>query len=386
MRMYNWTRHPAKRPFRTRLMWLFTAMVAAQVVSGPGAAAENELAALPAGSQPELVFTVLSDSHVSSFDKSNSLKLERALRDLNAVAPGAAALVVNGDLTERGKPEDYKAFQSVLEASPHPKQVLLTIGNHEYYSSWYDASGQWNASTFPNGESEEQSKSRFLEAAGRSRIYEDTQINGYHFILLGSEQYRQSDASIEEDAYLSQEQLDFLETQLKAASGSGRPFFVFLHQPLPNTITGTSAYPNHRSVVQHEALLRILNKYPQAVFFNGHTHYTLRLDQAVVTPSFTAVNTSSVSNPLQLDQRAVGTGESEGLVVKVYKDRVWIGARDLMRNEWIWPDGLQVGVTATAASVQPMLSSSGSSLTGAGQAASPVHQLLLWFKSQIGLR
>ncbi|WP_027415854.1 hypothetical protein [Aneurinibacillus terranovensis] len=87
-------------------------------------------------------------------------------------------------------------------------------------------------------ETEQDSIRRFLDFAGYHQLFYDKWIKGYHFIFLGSEQYRQSNPYNYEDAYLSDEQLDWLRTKLKEGDRK-RPTFIFLHQPLPDTVSGS---------------------------------------------------------------------------------------------------------------------------------------------------
>ncbi|UUZ90639.1 metallophosphoesterase [Paenibacillus sp. P25] len=282
---------------------------------------------------------MLSDIHVQSWDTQSHAKFSAALQDLSGINPNSDTLVINGDLTN-GMPADYAKLQELLKQNPHPKNVLFSMGNHEYYKAWFDASGAWSPPTFPNGETEQASISRFLQFAGTDKVYYDRIIKGYHFIFLGSEQYRQSDPNNLEDAYLSKEQLNWLKDTLKKASGSGKPIFVFLHQPLPYTVAGTYfCCVNNRAVIQHEELKSILSQYPQVIYFSGHSHWELKLPKTMVQDGFTMVNSSSVVQPWTDDgsggEMLTAPEESEGLYVEVYDDEVRIQGRDFYRKRWI---------------------------------------------------
>ncbi|MCG7216968.1 metallophosphoesterase family protein [Paenibacillus mucilaginosus] len=292
------------------------------------------------GEKPKLSFPVISDIHIQSWHTESHMKFTQALQDLNAVNPASDALVINGDLTN-GMPADYAKLQELIGQQPHPRSVFYTIGNHEFYKAWFDADGYWNPATFPNGETEEASIARFLDLTGqKNKVYYDQMVKGYHFIFLGSEQYRQSDPANLEDAYLSSEQLDWLKKTLRKGASSDKPIFVFLHQPLPYTVAGTHfCCVNNRAVVQHEELKAILSEYPQVVFFSGHSHWELKLPGTLVQEKFTMVNTSSVVQPWTDNgsggEMLTAPEESEGLYVEVYKDRVTIKGRDFYRHRWI---------------------------------------------------
>jgi Icc protein len=286
--------------------------------------------------KPALRFSVISDIHVESGNMESQTKLKQALTDLHTIAPDSQALVVNGDLGN-GTPSDYAALKKLLKNAPLPKNVLYTIGNHEYYNSLHDKNGNWSIGTFPNGETEQASQERFLHFAGRQRLYDDTWIADYHFILLGSEAYRQTDASFNEDAWLSDNQLTWLEQKLNEKEQPDKPIFVFLHQPLPYSVSGSSIPFNSRGVVQHKRLQTILAKHPETIFFSGHTHWELTSAHTLIQDSFTMANSSSVYEPynesdIAYDQKLK---RSEGLAVEVYPNKVVIQGRDFTNQAWI---------------------------------------------------
>ncbi|WP_156158061.1 metallophosphoesterase family protein [Gordoniibacillus kamchatkensis] len=250
---------------RLRIVWLAAAMsLACSAVAFASAPVEKKAPATVSPHAPLLTFAVVSDIHVQKWNRHSQAKLRRALADLQQAEPLAQALVVNGDLGN-GQPGDYETLGRLMNGLPHPKRLFYNIGNHEYYKAWYDKYGHWSPD-FPNGESERASQHRFLQFAGRKRLYEDAWVSGYHFIFLGSERYRQSDVRIGEDAWLSDGQLKWLDRALAEEEKPGKPIFVFLHQPLPFTVAGSHT---SRGVVQHERLRAVLSRHPGAIYFRG---------------------------------------------------------------------------------------------------------------------
>lgn len=304
-------------------------------VDATGAAA-SALAAGPAtGAGPVFRFAVISDIHVEAWNKESHTKLRKALTDLGTHAPGQA-LVINGDLGN-GLPKDYETLGKLMQENPYPGQVVYTIGNHEFYKAWTDASGKWNEANFPNGETAEASINRFLQFNGYEKVYHDSWIGGYHFVFLGSESYRQTDDSFAEDAWLSENQLNWLEGVMAEGAEEGKPIFVFLHQPLPYTVAGSYTDFNSRAVVQHDRLKEILSRYPQTVFFSGHSHWELGSPGTFIQDGFTMVNTSSVLTPYDTTDNPIAAEErkSEGLVVEVTGNRVQIKGRNFTAGDWI---------------------------------------------------
>ncbi|MCX7571432.1 metallophosphoesterase [Tumebacillus sp. DT12] len=289
------------------------------------AALAFQSAAIPATTvpaiQPELRFPVISDTHVQSWDTRSQTKFKQALTDLHNVAPKSDAMVITGDLGN-GQPADYAALSAILSGTPHPAQTLFTIGNHEFYKAWMNTSGQFSEKTFPNGETEQASITRFLHLTGESKVYYERWIKGYHFLVLGSEQYRQSNPANLESAWLSSGQLHWLKEELKEKKEANRPIFVFLHQPIEQTVQG-------------EELRAILAEHPEVIFFSGHTHTYLGHPNTLMRDQFTRVNTSSVLDPVNGADQQISPEQSEGMVVSVYDDKVVIQGRDFHGKRWI---------------------------------------------------
>ncbi|WP_201317721.1 metallophosphoesterase [Paenibacillus sp. EPM92] len=304
--------------------------------AGPNAhsAAPGSLTPPAAGRSSPLTFAVLSDIHVQSWDRQAIRKFERALDDLHGAAPEAEALVLNGDLGD-GDPEDYRTLQRLLSERPHPGEIHFTLGNHEFYRMWHGANRQWRPKGFPNGETEAAAIGRFLRFTGQPKVYRERSLHDRLFLFLGSERYRLSDPSYGEDAFLSEEQLRWLERRLQAEEPSGQPIFVFLHQPLPNTVAGSG---RGRGVVQHRELRDILSRHPRVIVFSGHTHAGLGQSGTVVADRLLSVAGSSVSRP-EYEGPAEASGgaddRSEGLVVRVEQDHVVIRGRDFRQGRWI---------------------------------------------------
>lgn len=288
----------------------------------------------------KLTFPVLSDVHVQETDLRSQRKFRAALDDLAAAAPGADAMVINGDLTN-GHPADYNRLRQVVrEAGSVPQRLFYTIGNHEFYQAWFDGKGAFNPKGFPNGETNDSAVERFLALTGQDHVYYDAWVNGYHLIMLGSEGYLHGSPDTSDDAFLSEKQLQWLQRELREDKSPGKPVFVFLHQPLPHTVSGSMMNGAQRSVVQHERLRAILSDHSEVILFTGHTHRTLRDPRMMVRETFTMVNSSAVIQPESGGDAVLRPEESEALFVEVYEDKVLIRARDLYRKRWM-PDLLK---------------------------------------------
>jgi Icc protein len=289
--------------------------------------------------KPKLSFDVISDIHLRAgfddagnpyYDHVAENKFQAALQDLHSINPNTNALVIDGDLTVTGVQTDYDSMNKVLNETPHPKNTLFAIGNHEFYHAFYDKNGYYNPSAFPNGETEQTAIARYLKNTGMPSLYYDKVEKGYHFIVLGSEKSRISNPNYYDDAVLSDTQLQWLDNELKHTPRN-KPAFVFLHQPIPNTVAGNPG----SDIVNSDKLVNILNKYPQVIFFSGHSHWTLKNQPGTMWHGkFTAFNDSCVRDPWDPTTHSL-VGDSEGLYVQVYMDKVVVKGRDFTNKEWI---------------------------------------------------
>jgi 3',5'-cyclic-AMP phosphodiesterase len=285
-----------------------------------------------------LRFTVMSDLHVQDFDKASHSLFRGALKDAMEQTPTSKLLVLNGDITN-GEPKDYDRVLRLLAEQNHPP-VEATMGNHEYYKMWTSdykkLSEDWSSAL---------AVQLFDSHFNYTEPYHEQVVEGFPFLFLSGEAYRDVDPGIAEDAWLSDKQLNWLQQRLEfyrssspAADGesadSGRkPLFVFLHQPLPGTTDGSS---RERGVVQHEALKKLLEAYSDVFLFSGHTHWDAESTQQVWHSGrggLSAIGIASVRDVL--DKRDQSTGLSESAAVEVRTDAVVIRFREHTHKRWI---------------------------------------------------
>jgi 3',5'-cyclic AMP phosphodiesterase CpdA len=337
------------RTYRSLLLTaVLTAAVSWIVVTFASSAETRHITfAIPAKStlpnkpdKPIAAFSLLSDIHVQKNDKLSQKLFVKALKYHYSTKPDADMLLLNGDLTNGGK-DDFDKLRELLDSNRHAP-VYATMGNHEYYGIWRHG-GIYHYSKLGKGWSSAKAIAQFTDFFGYSKLYREVSVHGVPFLFMSGEAYRDVNPSIAEDAFLSDEQLDWLETRLAehrdrrtaksgSAGGTDLPALVFLHQPLPDTLDGSSI---ERGVVQHERLRSILDNYPFAVLFSGHTHWDWETTDQVWSGPFTAVGSASVRNVYGPDNKPVVPVKSESLFVEVYSGRLVIRAIDHEDDSWI---------------------------------------------------
>ena len=236
------------------------------------------------GEKPNISFGVISDIHVTTPE--STAVFRRALeyfRDRKV-----DAVIVAGDLSDWGLRSGLKyvadAWYSVFpnDCAPDGRKVekLFCTGNHDYDGYWY---GDMTLDMHVQGYSEEES----LVKLGMKKCWEEAfhepfeqvrrrTVKGYDFI--SSEWKDGKDGFKEAEAWF-------------AAHGktldSKKPFFVFTHYPFKGTTScsgGGDAYSGD-----------VFKRFPNAVAFSGHCHWTLNDERSIWQGDYTAIAVPSMS-------------------------------------------------------------------------------------------
>lgn len=265
---------------------------------------------------PILQIPVISDIHIQ--DQPQKDRLRKALNDYKTIAPYYSTIAFVGDITNHGYPSEYDDFMNIINNNvPQNVEKVIAMGNHEYREVWYK--GIVQSDIYIN---------RFKEKTKMPNVYYDKWISRYHFITLGADNLNYNIAN---DGRISDEEYSWLESTLAVGADVNKPIFVFLHQPIPDTVYGSQYWGGN---LTDRKLFNILKKYPQVILFSGHSHNLLDHPRTVYQDGFTMVNTSSVAYTLY--DGGQGPEEySQGLLVNVYNDRVEIKAREFSTGTYI---------------------------------------------------
>lgn len=273
--------------------------------------------------------------HVLSDVQGDTADLGRAVDRLNQLDGGAQALYLVGDLVSNGTDAQYTEVRNTLAAHPHVSGTYgYVIGNHEFYNSSTSAA----------------SLDRFLQFAGRSKVYEEKVVGGVPILSIGTESYDYANGANSGGPFLdmSAEQLTWLEGRVAYWSALGKPVLVMSHHVLPYTVTGTYAdfyQKDWAETADRNRLLALLSQHPNVILFTGHTHWSLDRPDWLARETypggdpygFAVVNTGAIWNVYgpSGDWGETATSDStemSGLRVTSYADRVRIEAYDLYRD------------------------------------------------------
>lgn len=284
---------------------------------------------------PLATFDVMSDIHVQGgkdADAKRNAKYLKGLQLFAAQKDKAGALALVGDITELGTAADYKAASALLKANPHASgKTLIGAGNHEYLGK----------------DSFEDIHRRFLALTGRDKEWGEVEVNGIPALMFSTEYYSDVDRKgVEPYVQLGQQQLAWLESRLSHYAKTGTPVLLMNHHPLPQSVSFTHSAWYGNDVADLSALNKVIAKYDNVVYFSGHTHAWLGLNDwwgmyRVIgsgnPTGFPAVNTGAILNAGvpdgDNDESRLEGDHATGLRVKVYRDRVRVEAWDILTGK-----------------------------------------------------
>ncbi|NDV47397.1 hypothetical protein D0T49_10100 [Paludibacter sp. 221] len=269
------------------------------VIKPAGAVIANVIIPVTLTHEGYLSFAVISDVHFGNSKGEGPMKkVPQALKNLTSQKPLDAIFVV-GDLTESGDPAQYTQFVQVFGdddnfIKPVTRKVYM-LGNHDNYKS---------RDNYING----------LKPLNDGKAYPLDQymvIKGYPFITISQRTGDNTDATTEANGPKSypKEVQDTLSSWMARAAAEcpGKPIFVFTHVPLKYTCY--SSWPGEGDGTSWptwsmKVLNPIVNQYPQAVVFGGHSHFPIGDPRSIhqgVNPEsdkknfFTGINTGSTT-------------------------------------------------------------------------------------------
>ena len=267
----------------------------------------------------KLNFTVISDGHIEGNNSQRHKNYGEAFCDMAAAEKISKALVMVGDNTMNGQGIEETMLYGLMNKYNKIENVLMAVGNHEVCRDDTDF---------------EKLEKRFIKYNNAflehkiDKLYHSQVIDGYHFIILATDR----NSGVEQ--YISDEQFEWLDNELKTAAESGNPVFVFNHWPMNGTFS--EVWPEGHVGERSERLYQFLTKYDNRVFlFTGHLHmgifendYGIKEDGKITyinVPSFGSENDDG-------DADVQDTGM--GLQVEVYDTQLIVRIRNFVTHQW----------------------------------------------------
>ena len=264
-------------------------------------------------------FNVITDLHITPSRPQHTSHLSLAFEDIISFSE-SVAIFTCGDNTDKGTQEEYALLlETVEKAGNKLPDIYYALGNHDIV---YNNNAGYSAQI-----------KLFKNNLNMNAPYYSVVLNGNRFIVLGSD-------TLSATGTVGKEQLEWLKAEL-AKTEKNEPVFLFLHQPLIDTVSGSlysldSEIQDWYGVYDSADEIReILKNYPNAFLFTGHTHWSLESYQPVLLgrgKDANFVNCASVGylwNDLD-----TATGGSEGFYVEVYEDYILLRGREFIKGNW----------------------------------------------------
>lgn len=279
----------------------------------------------------KLYFATISDTHFNS-SPLRVFMMQLGLSDMQEAAYPLDVLVHAGDITDHAYEEDWENCANAFTGYTPAKDIIFAEGNHDTWATDDETSFAVSSERFIRYNN---------RIAGRKieKIYYSTVINGYTFIVMGSE----DDGT---DAYVSDEQIAWLDAEMAKATADGLPVFLVFHQPLNLThglpeSWGDDDYDEFTGGIgeQSDKVEEVLQKYKNVFYISGHIHNGIGDKYTSENLGYKSVEThgniTSVNLPSYMYMGIRGQMMSGlGFVFEVYEDEVVIRARSYSSNVW----------------------------------------------------
>ena len=277
----------------------------------------------------KLVFATVADPQVSNYMFGRYQSFQEACIDLRN-AERLDAVVGIGDIAENGLAEEYQLAYD--ELAPIDTRFIMATGNHDIRLRAYSQSTS-RFYTFVDALNGEDTIAGRVYSEGKLAYSEV--VNGYKFIVMGS------DKTEFEEAYISPEQLEWLDKEL--ATEKGKPVFVVLHQPLKLTHNLPTTWGNGTNKEagsvgdQNDDIKDILAKHANdstVILITGHLHAGFSQYSYQKIEGFHSINVPALSIENK-DGEEGGNGSGLTYIVEVYENEVLFRARNCGTGEWL---------------------------------------------------
>lgn len=268
----------------------------------------------PVSENAELDFVVISDIHMEGNNPDRFRDFPLILLDINGAARKNDALVMLGDNTMNGQYIEYTFLTFSLKLFSRIRNNLLVMGNHEIFTE---------ENGYEKGLSKFLAYGKMIMGEKYEKPYYSREVNGFTFIVMSTE------ADMGVTAYISPEQISWLDSTLAEATKDGKPAFVFCHFPIDGTVD--TLWPQGLMGEQSGEVLSVLKKYKNVFFFSGHLHNAVDYSGVKQIDGVTFVDVPSV-----LSDHSVGTTPTRGTgyCVEVHNGKVELRPRNFISGKW----------------------------------------------------
>lgn len=267
----------------------------------------------------KLSFATIADTHLVDNEIAEK-NLNNVFEDIGNSKEKFDAFLMAGDIAEYGRKKEYDRFFRVTDNQRIIPYTFLTMGNHDVRLTY--AKNQKIIMDKVN---------EYLKIDTKGKSFYSYDIKGYTFIVIGTEK------RVLEKAHITQEQMDFLDKELKRGTKDGKPVFVMCHQAFAFTHGLPEVWKTGDMGEQSDEVRAVMEKYKNVIFINGHLH------GGIYEKTFEYLNKEnnvcSLSVPGYRKENNFGIKPcGMGYYAEVYDDKVVFVARNFMKGEYIKGD------------------------------------------------
>ncbi len=262
----------------------------------------------------KLSMAMIADTHLPNRE-SAELNLSNAFDDIANSSEKFDAFLMAGDIADYGTNNEYERFFRVLDKQNAVSDIFVTMGNHD-------------ARLFfrKNLKIIMEKVEKYLNIDTKGKSYYSYDIKGYTFIVLCTEK------RVLEKAFISKEQIAFLDAELKRGTEKGKPVFVMCHQPFAETHGLPEVWKTGDMGEQNDEVRAVMEKYRNVFFINGHLHGGIFEKVAETINEENGVY--SISVPGYRKENNFGIRDcGVGYYCEVYEDKVIFKARNFLKGE-----------------------------------------------------
>ena len=244
---------------------------------------------------PVLRFVAGSDVHIYPDPSWSEGRFERLFRDAYAYSSTQEydrldAVILNGDLCERGEPQEYERLMDVIKENTdiEQTQVVASFAGHEviYYAN----------------QGKDKESIDYITGYTGNDACTHLAINGYHFIVV---------SNMRDPSQMLPEGYDneWVAKQFATANADDpeKPIFSFYHHPVLNTVLGSNeandifgdldvSWNPYNTFDKTEPDYKdVLENYPQTVQFSSHSHSSVANSMIVSQEGYTHINTGATN-------------------------------------------------------------------------------------------
>lgn len=267
----------------------------------------------------KLSFAVIADTHLVDNDGSEK-NLNNFFEDIENSKEKFDAFLMAGDIAEYGKKKEYSRFFKVTDKQKVFPYVFLTMGNHDVRLQY-----KKNQKIIMDKVNE------YLKINTKGKSFYSYDINGYTIIVIGTEK------RVLEKAHITEEQIAFLDNELKRATQEGKPAFVMCHQAFAETHGLPEVWKTGDMGEQSDLVRAVMEKYKNVIFINGHLH------GGIFEKTFEVLNKEngvySLSVPGYRKENNFGIKDCGiGYYCEVYDNEVVFTARNFQQGRYVSGD------------------------------------------------